>query len=257
METYLYLLLTPESLVASMLKPVDFGRYLTTRTEKRTHDHAIYIDLKKDFSHEYFDLSNLDTCCRPHSDGSPKHTVYRSIYRVLEHVPPEAFNSMWLATKDGRELELKPREGHPEATGKFHLYQELCPVHPLIASMFDPEEFSKFITDPELPVHVPRICFMELELGPLAEDPISTEAHDLPYSHMNHLRDCLWKLAWEEDRHTVTVNRIQPLNIPFRCIKGGFYFGDQRRSLHYPFPSIEDLDTQFHEWWRSANVYAY
>jgi|GEM_PF-2724309 len=40
-----YLLLTPESLVVSMLEPQSFGTYLATGTKKRAHEEAIYSEL--------------------------------------------------------------------------------------------------------------------------------------------------------------------------------------------------------------------
>ncbi len=55
---------------------------------------------------EYFDLEAMKQQCVPHPDGTPKHPVYLATYRVLEHLPLGAINSMWLATKDGRELIL-------------------------------------------------------------------------------------------------------------------------------------------------------
>ncbi|MCF7958168.1 MAG: hypothetical protein K9M57_06955 [Phycisphaerae bacterium] len=254
MNEYLYMTLTPETLVASMLPPVEFGQYLTTGSTKQTHDRAIYFDLKTDFPSDYFDLETMRQKCVSHPNGTPKHSVYLAAYRVLEHVPHDAINSMWLATKDGRELELKPAEGKPEKSGRFHLYQELCPVHPLIASTLGPEEFGNFITDPSRPMHVPKICFAELELGGMADDPDSHAVEDLPYSHMDHLRYCLIHMAQQRGRHTVTVNRVQPLQIPYRCIKNGFYLGAQNHFMYYPYPSKNELDIKHHEWWRSANV---
>ncbi len=255
MNDYLYMTLTPEALVASMLSPVEFGQYLTTGTSKQTHNRAIYFDLKRDFSSEYFDMEDMRQHCVPHPDGTPKHSVYLATYRVLEHIPLDAINSMWLATKDGRELELKPIEGKPPESGQFHLYQELCPVHPLIVSTLGPAEFGNFITDPNRPMHVPQICFAELELGGMANNPDSHDIEDLPYNHMEHLHNCLKRMTQQRGRHTITVNRTQPLEIPYRCIKDGFYLGAQGRFMYYPYPSKKELDVKHHEWWRSANVY--
>jgi len=43
MDMYLYLLLFPESLVASMLGPPEFGAYLATGTRKRAREQAMYF----------------------------------------------------------------------------------------------------------------------------------------------------------------------------------------------------------------------
>ncbi len=82
MACRLYLSMTPESLVASMLEPEDFGTYLAVGTEKRSRGPAMFFDLKEGFSSDYFDLSTLPERCVPHADGQPKHFVYYSVYRV-------------------------------------------------------------------------------------------------------------------------------------------------------------------------------
>lgn len=257
MENRFYLTITPEALVSSTLEPPDFGTHLTTVTEKQPHDRALYFDLSRDFQSDFFDLAAVDRPNAFHPDRTPKHTLYLAIYRVLENVPTQAINSMWLATRDGHELEL-PRStgtGTPEVTGKFHLYQELCPVQTLVGSTLGPQEFCRFITDPARTLHVPRICFVELQLGPWADHPDSEETQDLPYPHIEHLRDCLIHLSQERARHTMTVTRTQPPNFPFRCVKSGFYLGDQQSVLCYRYPSIEELNGKYFEWWRSASVY--
>jgi len=254
MDTYLYLSMIPESLVASMLPPSQFGTYLAVGTHKRTRGQAIYFDLKGDFHSDYFDLSSVPERCVPDAAGRPKHSVYLAIYRVLEHVPLEAVNSLWLVTRDGRVLELKPTDSPSESPGKYHLYQEICPVHPLIASALNPQEFCRFITDPHRPIHVPKMCFMELELDELADNPQTGQARNLPYAYFDHMRDCLLELGMSGDKPVKTVDRIRPQECYYRCVKGGFYLGDQERILHYTFPSHEDLNSKYYDWWRSVNV---
>ena len=238
-----------------MLEPEAFGTYLATGTRKRAHGRAMFFDLHPEFQSEYFDLTHIRDRCVPHSDGTPKHSVYLAIYRVMEHVPLEAVNSLWLATKDGRVLKLDQDEGAlPKFLGSYYLYQEICPVHPLIASTYDPETFCHFITDASRPIHVPRICFVDLELGRLADEPTSRDVKDLPYAYIDHIQDCIVQLAQQESKDTKTVNRAQPEEFPYRCIRSGFYLGDKESILYFPFPSHEQLDIQHHEWWRSVNI---
>ena len=59
MAIHKYLVLTPESLVVSMLRPESFGTYLATGTQKRSNEIAIFFDLKTDFENEYFGWKNL------------------------------------------------------------------------------------------------------------------------------------------------------------------------------------------------------
>jgi hypothetical protein len=243
--------LIPESLVVSMLPAPEFGRYLAIGTKKRANEQAIYFELSNDFQSEYFDLQGAIQLCKPHEDGQPKHSVYASTYRVLEHVPLEAIGSLWLVTHNGLTLELKQGSLPTETEQIHHLFQELCPVHPLIASSLDPYEFCKFITDPKVRVSLPRICFVELRLGYVPEKPEISDQGDLPYKNIKHLWSCILELT-EKNKTTKTVNRTYLARVLYRCIKSGFYIGDQNTLLYYPFPSSEDLEKNHHKWWRWA-----
>jgi hypothetical protein len=253
MATYLYFSMMPESLVASMLPPEEFGTYLAVGTRRWTRGQAMFFDLKGEFPTEDFDFSLVAERCVPHPDGQPKHSLYLGIYRVLERVPLEVFNSLWVVTPGGHVLELKRASLPTEFPGKFHLYQEICPLHPLVASSLVPDEFCRFITDPAKPISVPRIFFVELELAELAEDPERGQPTNLPYAHMDHVRDCLMEVQRDATKHTKTVDRIHPQEFPYRCVKSGFYLGDQEQVLYYPFPSEEELQTQYASWWRYAS----
>ena len=93
MNLHLYFSMIPEALVASMLTPDEFGAYLATGTEKRTHGQAVFFDLSPGFKSDFFNLSDIEKRCVPRLDGSPKNSVYLSIYRVLEHIPLEVLGS--------------------------------------------------------------------------------------------------------------------------------------------------------------------
>jgi len=251
MAHYTYLSVIPESLVVSMLPPSEFGSYLAVGTKKRAREQAIYFELKSDFESKYFDMKKAIQRCTPHEDGRPKHSVYVSTYRVLEQVPLEAFGSLWLITHDGFPLELK-QEPLPAKNGKApHLYQELCPVHPLIASLLNPVEFCKFITDPAVSISVPKICFLELQLGEILSEPCKDVSWNLPYKNINHLRDCLLEVT-EKQKTTKTVDRVHLPRVPYRCIESGFFVGDRNCILYYPFPSAAEMEKNHHRWWRSA-----
>lgn len=248
MGAYLYLSMIPESLVASMLPPDEFGRYLAVGTRKQSRGQAMFFHLKGEFASDYFDFSVVAKRCVAHADGRPKHSVYLAIYRVMEHVPLDAVGSLWLVTPEARVLQLHAAPMPPEFPGKYHLYQELCPVHPLIASSLAPEPFCRFITDPAQPISVPRICFAELELAELASDPKRGRAEDLPYPHLDHLRNCFVGLEEAPGKHTKTVDRIHPREFPYRSVKSGFFLGDRERILYYPVPSREDLAGKHYFW---------
>ena len=253
MDTYLYLSMSPESLIVSMLPPEEFGIYLATGTQKRPHGPAMFFQLKREFESDYFDFSNIEQQCVPHPDGQPKHSLYLAIYRVLEHAPLDAMGNLYLTTAHGRILELKQGEVRTKPSKRRHLYQELCPVHPLITSSLAPDQFRKFITDTSKPISVPKICFVELELGDLAQDPAGGSGAGLPYHNIDHIRECLAELNPDTKKQTKTVDRISRQWILYRCIESGFYVGDQEQMLYYPYPSREELESKYYSWWRCAN----
>jgi len=252
LAAYLYLSIFPESLVASMLPPQEFGVYFATGTAKHTRGQAIFIEVDKDFASDYFPLEDIEQRCQPHFDGQPKRSVYLSIYRVLEHLPLSALKSLYLVTDAGAVLELPRSATLPEEQRRLHLYQELCPVMPRIATLFNPREFCRFVTNREFPVSVPKLFFMEMELGALAVDPALAPAEDLPYAHIEHLRECLIGLLQQPEKPTKTINRYLKGDISFALIRNGFYIGDQEEFCHYPFPALEVLQRDHFDWWRSA-----
>jgi len=159
-----------------------------------------------------------------------------------------------MVTPDGRVLELQPSAGQPQHFQPYNLYQEICPVHPRIVSTLDPQRFTRYITDPGNPIHVPKICFVDLRLGELASDPENGSANDLPYRAINHLRDCLVELRDNPGKGTKTVDRIHPQTFPFQTVASGVYLGSGKNLLFYPFPSVEKLQSTYYEWWRSASI---
>jgi hypothetical protein len=236
-----------------MLPPEEFGAYLATGTLKRAKEEAVFFDVNTEKLGDAFDMAPILKRCVADDSGLPKHSVYASVYRVLERVPLEALGSLWLTTPDGRVLELKCTAPPESFLQDHYLVQELAPVHPLVATDLNPVDFIRFITDPDKPVSLPKICFVTLDLAGLDADPKNGDASTLPYKNIDHLRDCLCELQ-EAGKQTKTVDRIHSQHIHFRCISGGFFVGEGDDVLFYPFPSGEDLDVKHHNWWRSANL---
>jgi hypothetical protein len=253
MRTYVYLSMTPESLVASQLPPEEFGAYMAVGTRKSAHGQVIFCDLREGYQSIEFDQKYLAEHCIPHADGQPKHSLYLGIYRVLERVPLAAINSLWLTSAHGQTLELKPAEQLPEVDDRYYLYQELCPVHPLIASKLTPHEFASFITRPDKPLFVPRICFLDFDLGEMAKDPENGKPNHLYYPDpFWHLRGCLLELLADKRKHTKTVDRLHLQSFPYHCIKNGFYLGDPSGVRFFPFPTRTELEGKHYSWWRST-----
>ena len=254
MTVHLYLSLIPEALVASMLEPEEFGTYYAVGTKKKSSGQAIFFEVDPDFKSDYFRLKEGISRCVPHEDGSPKASIYISIYRVLEHVPHSALGKLYLVTQDGRSLGIEASDTIPALDGGLHLYKEIAPVSPLVASRLNPLEFYNLIVkNPTSLVTLPSIVFAELRLGELADDPEMGQVGDLPYSNIDHLREVLKDM---KTKHVATkmVDRASPAAFAYRTIKNGFYIANEKEIKYYPMPSSSELRETNYRWWRSANM---
>lgn len=252
MDTYLYLSLIPEALILSQLSPERFGKYIAIGDKKLTRGPAIFFEVDPQFESEHFQMASARAKCVPHPDGSPRRSSYVSVYNVLSNVPVSALGKLHLTTKDGVTLNLSPTREMPPARTGFHLYQELCPVIPKVASPLAPEAFVRHVTDPANPVFLPRLAFCELRLDGMATDPEKSSASNLPYTDLNHLRECLTSLRYKSDKMTKIVHRDLQKDLIYPVIETGFFVGDQEDCVFYPFPGIEDLEGKHHRWWSSA-----
>lgn len=252
MDINLYLSLTPEALIASMLTPVEFGRYFAVGTKKRTRGQAIFFKLNRNFQSDYFQLNEIEKRCVADPDGSPKRSKYISIYRVLEHVPMEAIENLFLVTDDGRVLEIQKEKYFETENDALHLYQQLGPVKPLVVSSLNPPKFCKYLTDTTQPVSVPKLAFVELILNGLANDPENARIDNIPYPNIDHMRGCLINLQRKPKKPNKTVVRSTQKDILYRTCKNGFFIGDNKEMFYYPMPSREKLEGEHYAWWKSA-----
>jgi len=250
---YIYLSITPEALIASMLPPKDFGTYFSTGTKKMNKGQAIFFEVDLARIENLIDMDRLNRRCIAKPDGSPKSSVYLSVYKVLEMVPLSALKSLYLTTDNGHTLELKktPFDASKGIKGKMHLYQELCPVTPLIASNLMPSEFMKSLTDGSTPIVLPKLFFVELKLGDLATNTLSNSVDYLPFANVGHLKDCLEILNDESGKRMKTVNRVFSGSILYRTIENGFYVGSNDETFFYAFPDLTELSKINYTFYRS------
>jgi hypothetical protein len=252
MSKYVYLTCTPEALVASMLPPEGFGMYLSTGTKKRNKGQTIFFEVDLGKIENLIDIESLNKRCVAKEDGSPKSSVYLSVYRALEMISVSALKSLYLTTDHGCALELKraPYDKSKEKRGALHLYQELSPVTPLVASGLAPSDFLKRLTDGSTPIVLPKLFFVELKLDELATNPLGGSAEHLPYPNIGHLRDCLEILKGEYEKHMKTVQRIFSGTLLYRTIETGFYVGSKDEIAFYPYPSMKELEDINYEFFR-------
>lgn len=252
MKIHLYFSLVPESLIASMLSPEQFGRYYAVGTRNRSRGQALFFEVDPEFQSEFFPIKELEKRCRPHSDGSLRKSSYLGIYRVLEMLPLGVLGKLYLTTTDGRVLALEVSEPPPLEEGRLHLYQEFCPVTPRVASKLAPAVFMQHMTNSAQPVSVEKLAFCEMRLEGMATDPANGKANNLPYGNIEHLRDCLIGLKAEEGKLTKVVLRNLQQEVLYRTIRSGFYVGDNQQMLYYRMPTPEELERDHHSWWQSA-----
>lgn len=253
MNKYIYLSITPEALISSMLPPIEFGEYLATGTKKSNKGEAIFFEVDLELIKSLIDMDYVNSRCVIKPDGKPKSSVYLSVYRVLELIPLEALKDLYLTTDTGIVLKLtkSPYDENMETKKGLHLYQELCPVHPLVASSLSPLKFIKTLTDGSLQISLPKLFFVDLKLGELAENPLSGSAEHLPYSAVPHLRDCLEILKTEEKKQMKTVQRFFKGALLYRTIETGFYVGSKNEILFYEYPSMAELEEMNYHFFRS------
>jgi len=254
MDKYLYLSLIPEALIVSMLTPEEFGAYYAVGTEKKSRGQALFFEIDPTFRHSELPGEEGFRRCIPHEDGSPKRSIYITIYPAFERIPMDAIRKLYLVTQDGRSLALNANTDIPSDTAGLHLYHEIAPVHPLIVSTLGARAFYDLIVkNPTSLLTLPAVCFAELQLGELSENPEYGRVGDLPYANLDHLRQCLSEL------HTKTVNtkmvdRLSPASFSYRILKNGIFVGNADKLLYFPLPSHEELRTHHYRWWRSANM---
>jgi len=253
MKTYIYLSILPEAIIASMLPPKEFGEYLATGVRKKTSGQAIFIEIDSEMVSDILPREYISSKCKTKEDGTPKNSVYVSVYRAFESLKLKALKNLYLVTSDGKLLELEKDSYNKaqEKKGVLHLYQELSPVTPVIASTLTPSEYANAMTDEEQQIHVPKLLFVELILEDLAADPLYGAANNLPYPYIDHLRDCLMILKNEPGKTMKTVQRTFNGTLLYRTCTNGFFAATANELCYYPYPSMQQLELEHYDFWRS------
>jgi hypothetical protein len=249
----LYLSLIPEALIASQLDPIAFGSYYAVGKKVRVFGEAMFFEVDPSWRSDAFPFHLADERCVTQPNGAPKSSVYLGIHNILASVPVSALGNLYLVTDDGRTLELERSDYQPDSEHPLHLYQEFCPITPMVVSRLEPHDFCNSITDPAQPVNVPRIVFAELELGELAYDPENGRADNLPYRAMGHLRDVLTDFKSNTKDSKLFLKQVKQ-GVMYRTVTRGFFVGDHEDFAFYKFPSQRKLETDYYDWWRSAQV---
>jgi len=255
---HVYLMVSPtEALIASMLESQEFGAYMATGSCKTAAEKLMFFELTGEFGSD-FDWDYARRSCVPHADGTPKRSVYLSVYRVLERVPLDALGSLFLVTRDGRCLELHPQPLSPPSSWRgYALYQELCPVTPLVASSLPPEPFSRYLVDPSNHVGVPAIVFADVHITELENMEHAGDAgrlHDQGWGE--HMLSGFEEFKSQPGKRSKTIDRSFGARFRYQNIGHGLYVARHKDGvIWYPMPDKETIKKYHYEWGRSANFY--
>ncbi|MBI2360702.1 MAG: hypothetical protein HYV04_17655 [Deltaproteobacteria bacterium] len=257
-EKHLYLILHPnEALVASQLTPEEFGRHYAVGSPRHFSGKVIFAEVDINFRHMYLDIDDLLAQTEKEGGRVPKRTKFISSYRVLERVELSKLKDLYLVTVDGKVLGIQgTREYPPEPPSKLGcVYQEIAPLHLLVASNLAPPEFGRFMTTEFKTKGAPILFFTQVELN--VDDLLHSKKYDivspLPNVNLGHLKESIRELMDNPDKKTKTISldSILPL-LSYRNLHTGFWFAAGTDLIFYPLPSAAEMESKHDVWWRSA-----
>ena len=250
-----YLTIFPiEALIASELSPSAFGAYMATGSKKGSAEQIIFAEINGNFG-DKFDWKYAEKTCVAHPDGDPKHSVYLSIYRVLEHVPLDKIGKIYLTTKDGRSLGIECKKFDKSYINQdYYVYQELCPVTPVIMSRLAPDDFAVYLTDQSNKINVPKIVFANLKTIDENNTQKTGNIGGLYDNKLEHVKNCLESISPPKGKKNKTLDRSHLEAFLFNSIKSGVFIGDGKSLLYFPFPSMDEIKNIDYDWGRSALI---
>ena len=244
-----------EALIASQLEPMQFGAYMATGSKKGSKEQIIFIEVDGGFG-DYFDWAGADEKCVPHPNGDPKHSVYISVYRVLERTPISAFHRMYLTTRDGRTIGIDKSDYTEPATDDrgYYVYQELCPANPVIVSRLAPIEFGEYMTVEDNPVFMPTLVFADLKVIDFDDRKNTGNIGSLYDNKISHLLQCISDVTSGEMKTNKTLTRTHVESFAFQTIDHGIFVCSGSEICMYKMPTIEEIKRIDYDWGRSANI---
>ncbi len=256
----LYVILHPnQALVGSQLDPQEFARHYQIGTTRYYKGRLIFAEIDGKFRHPYFEIERGLSQLVPHADGSPKATKFICSYRVMEHLEMEAIRGLYLATSDGQVLEINSAPyDKTHKPGFIRTFAEIAPLTMLVLSNWDMPEFARYITTPGNPKGAPWLFFTQIDLD--VEDFLTSFERNpflsapLPTLHPSKLRDALLEMKRQKDKATKGLSLSSDFeHIPMRRVRHGFMFASQEKSLFFPMPSPEEIESKNLKFYRSMD----
>ncbi len=260
MKQYFYMTVFPmEALIASQLEPEAFGAYMSVGARKGSAEALIFIQLNDPAGPFNWDEARAQ--CVQHADGRPKNSFYLSIYRVLENMPASALGSLYLVTRDGRSLELKPTawdptdDTRPQNWTGVGLYKELCPVLPLVVSTMKPAAFGAFMTAPKTRTRVPALVFADLRIIANLDDlQASGNIGNVYDRNLEHLKSCIEQIRENPEKGTKIVDRTYFTRFSYGLINSGVFLSRPSETMFWAMPDLQTIKETAYDWGRSAEM---
>ena len=253
MSMHYYLLSFPmEALVASELEPIDFSGYMATGSNRGSSEPLIFIEIDEK-GLKSFDLEYAKTKCA--EKKGLKNSLYLSVYDVLANISPDYFGTLYLVTKDGRCLGLEPQKVTGTIPSKpFYLYQELCPLRPLVVSESDPIAFLSRMTNSDNKLYVPRLIIADIKVIDFDSLDNAGNIGDLYYQNISHLKACIEVVKTNPAKHSKTLDRTRADSFTYQIIDTGIYVGDSKQTIFYRMKTITELRVDHYAWAKSAMI---
>ena len=253
--TYYYLSLFPtEALIASNLAPEAFGLYMSTGSKRSSAEPLIFIELIEQLP-DWVDTAFVAEKFAKREPTIPNKSTYLSIYKSLENIPTQNMGKLNLVTCDGNMLSIEPIAPHaPDDEQPAYLYQELCPVRPLVASRLRPQSFIAKMTDPNERINIPRLAIADINPIQPADLERAGNVGDMYYAHVNHLSDVVELVSNDSGKTSKILGRGRLESFGFNLINRGIYVGDPENILFYPMKSKAELNRDHYRWAKSAAI---
>lgn len=249
-----YLTVFPnELLVASMLEPDQFGAYLATSIKTGSHEQLIFVELTGEFGNDFdWDYAREQTV--PHENGDPKNSVYLAVYRVLERIPLNKLGTLYMTTPDGRTLGLQ-QSPFPDRTkpAPYYIYQDLCPVHPLVISALPLKEFGEYMVSDEFKSNLPVLCYCDLKVVTMDDSGHTGNVGPIYDHKYGHLQRCI-EAVTVRGKKTKIMERTFAGRFTYQSVQSGFAFVARGEKIWYAMPGRDELAELNYDWARSAMI---
>ena len=162
--------------------------------------------------------------------------------------------TLYLITADGLSLGLqKGPVPDVEESAPYYLYQDLCPVQPLVISSMPLKPFGEYMVSDEFIISLPALCYCDLKVVNM-DDPVNTGNVGPLYNHnLRHLQKCIDAIT-VRGKKTKIMERTFAGRFTYQTIKSGIAFVNKTGQIWYAMPDEQTLAEHHYDWARSAMI---